>query len=112
MKKKILTCVSIILLCLTISSSKIKANEEIYPINNTYKPGIYSLNKNDKNSYKLTYEFADKGKKSSIIILDENYDVLYDNNSCDEICNAGTITNKNTIIVVGGEIAFYFERNS
>lgn len=112
MKKKVLTCLSVILLCLTILNSQVKADEEIYPINNTYKPGIYSLNKNDKNSYELTYEFIGKEKKSSIIILDENYDVLYDNNSCDKICNGGTITNKNTIIVVGGEIAFYFEKNS
>ena len=112
MKKKVLTCVSVILLCLAISNFKVKADEEIYPINNTYKPGIYSLNKNDKNSYNLAYEFVDRGKKSNIIILDDNYDIIYDNNNCDGICNGGTITNKNTIIVVGGEIAFYFEKNS
>ena len=106
MKKKVLTCLSIILLCLAISNSKVKADEEIYPINNTYKPGIYILNKNDKNSYNLTYEFVNKGQKSAIIILDENYDITYKN------VNGGTITNKNTIIVVGGEIAFYFEKNS
>ena len=46
---------------------KVKADEEIYPINNTYKPGIYILNKNDKNSYNLTYEFVNKGQKSAII---------------------------------------------
>ena len=77
MKKKVLTCVSIILLCLAISSSKVKADEEIFPINNTYKPGIYILNKSDKNSYNLTYEFVKKGQKSAIIILDENYDIAF-----------------------------------
>ncbi|WP_394857273.1 hypothetical protein [Clostridium paraputrificum] len=112
MKKKALTCLSIILLCLAISNSKVKADEEIYPINNTYKPGIYILNKNDKNSYNLTYEFVNKGQKSAIIILDENYDITYKNVNCNRRCNGGTITNKNTIIVVGGEIAFYFEKNS
>ncbi len=87
MKKKVLTCLSIILLCLAISNSKVKADEEIYPINNTYKPGIYILNKNDKNSYNLTYEFVNKGQKSAIIILDENYDITYKNVNCNRRCN-------------------------
>ena len=30
MKKKVLTCLSIILLCLAISNSKVKADEEIF----------------------------------------------------------------------------------
>ncbi len=47
-----------------------------------------------------------------VIILDENYDITYKNVNCNRRCNGGTITNKNTIIVVGGEIAFYFEKNS
>lgn len=60
-------------------------------------------------NYNLQYQFLNKDNKSAII-LDENYDVLYKNINCSRLCNAGIITNKNTIIVVGGEISFYFTK--
>lgn len=110
MRKRVLTFLSLILLCFTLLSTKANADEIIEPINNTYKPGIYMINKSDIGKYNLQYEFLNRDKKSAIIVLDEKYDVLYKNINCARKCNAGTITNKNTIIVVGDEIAFYFSK--
>lgn len=110
MKKKVLTFLSLILLCFTLLSTKANADEIIETINNTYKPGIYILNKSDMGKYNLQYQFVKNGEKSAIIVLDENYDILYKNINCSRRCNAGTITNKNTIIVVGDEVSFYFNK--
>lgn len=110
MKKRVLTFLSLILLCFTLLSTKANADEILEPINNTYKSGIYILNKSDMGKYNLQYQFVNKDKMSAIIVLDENYDITYKNINCNRRCNGGTITNKNTIIVVGDDVSFYFNR--
>lgn len=111
MKKKILIFASTIILCLTILMPKAYADEIIYPFNNSYKSGIYKLEKNDNGKYNLMYEFSGKNVQSTIIVLDENYDIVYKNINCNRRCNAGTMTNKNTIIIVGSdEVSFYFTK--
>lgn len=111
MKNRVFTFVSLMLLFFTILAPKVaKADEIIKPVNKTYNPGIYILDKSDKDSYNLMYEFQGKNEKSAIIILDGNYDIVYKNINCNRRCNAGTITNKSTIIIVGGEVDFYFTK--
>lgn len=54
-----------------------------------------------------------KNVQSTIIVLDENYDIVYKNINCNRRYNAGTITNKSTIIIVGSdEVSFYFTKLS
>lgn len=80
-------------------------------INNTYKEGIYKLDESDKGEYNLQYQFLNKNSASAIIVLDENADIVYKNINCNRKCNAGTITNKNTIILItDGEVELDFTK--
>lgn len=110
MKKKTMIFLSSLILCcmiLTVKASSVTIN----PINNVYKEGIYQIPKNDNNSYNVSYQFLDKSKKSTIIVLDENYDIQYKNINCNRKCNAGIITNKNTLVIIGdSEAAIEFSK--
>ena len=112
MKKRLLIFASIILLCFTMLTTKSNADEILQPVNDVYKPGIYVLDPKDNGEYNLTYEFIKKNEKSAIIVLDENLDISYKNINCNRRCNAGTITNKSTIIIIGGDISLYFSKLS
>lgn len=111
MKKKVLVFISLLIICCTLFTSKAYAYTTISPVNNVYKEGIYRLDDIYKDKYNLMYQFNDKSKQSTIIILDEDFDTKYKNINCQRKCNAGTITNKDTIIIVGeSEVSLYFDK--
>ena len=111
MRKKVIYIVTLIITTLIFITNNVYANTPITPINNVYKEGIYELYKHDKGEYNLQYQFLNKGSTSAIIVLDENADILYKNINCDRKCNAGTITNKNTIILItDGEVELDFTK--
>ena len=113
MKKKALILLSVLMLFFTFSASKASATDKIAPIDKVYTSGIYQLNTNPNENYNLMYHFLDENKQSAIIVLDGNYDITYKNINCHRKCNAGTITSKNTIIIVGeSEVALYFEKTT
>lgn len=100
-----------LMLLFSVFTSKAYANEFIEPSNQIYKAGIYQLNPKDRYKYNLMYQFTDENKKSAIIILDDDYDISYKNVNCHRKCNAGIVTNKNTIVIVGdSEVVFYFTK--
>ena len=83
----------------------------IYPIDDVYIEGIYMLNSSDNEEYNLQFDFLNSKTNSSIIILDENFDIMYENSNCNKKCDVGIITNKNTIILITkDEIALYFTK--
>lgn len=111
MRKKIICIASLIIISLTILTAKVYASEPINPINNVYKEGIYKINEANTGAYDLKFQFINSNKDSTIIILDENADIVYKNINCNRRCNAGTITNKNIIIVITeGEVELYFTK--
>ena len=113
MKKKIIAIASLIIISLIFLTSNVYASEPINPINNIYKEGIYELNKSDIGSYQLQFRFVDPDKDSAIIVLDENADIVYKNINCNRVCNAGVITNKNTIVIITeGEVELSFTKVS
>lgn len=113
MKKFFLIFALTIILCFTILIPNTYADEIIYPVNNAYKSGIYKLDKSDSYKYNLMYEFSNKNLHSGIIILNENYDMVYKSINCNKRCNAGTISNNSTIVIVGNdEVSFYFSKAS
>lgn len=109
MQRKAIYITALIIITLSIITNKVYS-EPIRPINNIYKEGIYNIDNNDKDNYELHFKFVNTNEKSTLIILDENDDVLYKSIVCDQDCNAGVINNKNTIIVIGGEIKLDFKK--
>lgn len=111
MRKKVIYIVTLIITALIFTTNNVYANTPITPINNTYKEGIYKLEKYDKGEYNLQYQFLNKDIDSAIIVLDENADIVYKNINCNRKCNAGTITNRNTIILItDGEVELDFTK--
>ena len=111
MRKKLLCIIMLIMIVLIFSTNEVYANTPINPINNVYREGVYKLNKYDKGKYNLQYQFLNEDSDSAIIVLDENADILYKNVNCNRKCNAGTITNKNTIILItDGEVELDFTK--
>ena len=111
MRKKVIYIATLIITVLIFATNNVYANTPITPINNAYKEGIYKLDKNDKGEYNLQYQFLKKDSNSAIIVLDENADILYKNVNCNRKCNAGTITNQNTIILItDGEVELDFTK--
>lgn len=112
MKKTIIKFLSLIILCFLLITSKVNADEFIKPVDNTYKPGIYVLEQSSKSSYNLMYRFLKQNEKSAIIVLDNDYDIVYKNVNCNRKCNAGIIDGSNTIIIIGNEAALYFTKTN
>ncbi|WP_195990248.1 hypothetical protein [Clostridium sp. D53t1_180928_C8] len=111
MRKKVIYIVVLIITAIIFNTKNVYANTPIAPINNIYEEGIYQLNKSDKGEYNLQYQFLNKDGDSAIIVLDENADIVYKNINCNRKCNAGTITNKNTIILItDGEVQLDFTK--
>lgn len=111
MRKKVIYIATLIITVLIFTTNNVYANTPITPINNAYKEGIYKLDKNDKEEYNLQYQFLKKDSNSAIIVLDENADIVYKNINCNRKCNAGTITSKNTIILItDGEVELDFTK--
>lgn len=111
MRKKVIYIATLIIIVLIFTTNNVYANAPITPINNAYKEGIYKLDKNDKEEYNLQYQFLKKDSNSAIIVLDENADIVYKNINCNRKCNAGTITSKNTIILItDGEVELDFTK--
>ena len=111
MRKKVIYIATLIITVLIFATNNVYANTPITPINNAYKEGIYKLDKSDKGEYNLQYQFLNKDSDSAIIVLDQNADIVYKNISCNRKCNAGTITNKNTIILItDGELELNFTK--
>lgn len=111
MKKKVIYIAALIITAIIFTVHNVYANTPITPISNVYKEGIYKLDKNDKGEYNLQYKFINKDRNSAIIVLDENGDIVYKNINCNRKCNAGTITNKNTIILItDGEVELDFTK--
>lgn len=111
MRKKVMYIIGLIIAIIIFTTSNVYATTPITSINNIYKEGIYKLDKNDIGEYNLQYEFLNKDRESAIIILDKNEDIVYKNINCNRKCNAGTITNKNTIILItDGEVELEFTK--
>lgn len=113
MKKKIIYITSLLIISLIFLTAKVYASEPINPINNVYKEGIYQLNKEDRGSYELQFQFLNSNKDAAIIVLDENADIVYKNINCNRKCNAGIITNKNIIVIITpekGEVELNFTK--
>lgn len=111
MKKQLIYIATLIMMVLIFITDNVYANAPITPINNVYKEGIYNLYENDKGEYNLQYQFLNKDSDSAIIVLDENADIVYKNINCNRKCNAGTITNKNTIILItDGDVELDFTK--
>lgn len=99
--KKILISVIMLISILTVFETKAYAYAPIYPINNLYKEGIYRLDPNEAGKYELKYELPSKGGNSKIFILDENFNIKHESSTCEGRCSAGSITNKDRIVIVG-----------
>ena len=111
MRKKAIYIAALIITALIFTTKNVYANIPIPPVNNAYKEGIYKLDKNDLGKYNLQYKFVNKNRDSAIIVLDENANIVYKNINCNRKCNAGTITNKNTIILItDGEVELDFTK--
>ncbi|MDY3360631.1 MAG: hypothetical protein SOY04_09545 [Clostridium celatum] len=111
MKKRFFILLSSLIIVLNFIIFTAHANAPIQPIDATYKEGIYQLSPSDKNSYALQFQFLNPDKDSAIIVLDQNADIVYKNINCNRKCNTGTITNKNTIVLItDGEVALYFTK--
>lgn len=111
MRKKSIYIAVLIITAIIFTTNNVYANTPINPINNVYKEGIYKLDKSDKGEYNLQYQFLNKDSDSAIIVLDENADIVYKNINCNRKCNAGTTTNKNTIILItDGELELNFTK--
>ena len=110
-KKAIYIAALIIVVIIFTTNNNVYANTPIEPIDKVYKEGIYRLDKSYKGEYNLQYKFLNKDSDSTIIVLDENADIVYKNINCNRKCNAGTITNKNTIILItDGEVELDFTK--
>ena len=91
MRKKLIYITTLIIAALIFTTNNVYANTPINPINSTYKEGIYKIDKSDNGTYNLQYQ--------------------YKNINCNRKCNAGTITNKNTIILItDGEVELDFTK--
>ena len=111
MRKKAIYIAALIIAVIIFTTNNVYANTPIEPINKVYKEGIYNLDKNYKGEYNLQYKFVNKNSDSAIIVLDENANIVYKNINCNRKCNAGTITNKNTIILItDGEVELDFTK--
>ena len=111
MKKRFFILLSSLIIVLNFIILTAHADVPIHPIDAVYKEGIYKLSPADKNSYALQFQFLNTDKDSAIIVLDQNADIVYKNINCNRKCNAGTITNKNTIVLItDGEVALYFTK--
>ena len=111
MRKKVISIAILVIIVLITTTNNVYANTPINPINNVYKEGIYKLNKNDTGEYQLQFQFLNKDIDSAIIVLDENADILYKNINCNRKCNAGIITNKDTIVIItDGEVELSFTK--
>lgn len=113
MKRKFMVLLILIIFSTTILASTVSASamSTIYPNNEIYKEGIYKLDKNDKDSYNLQYTFPPPNVSCTIIVLDSNNDTTYKNSKCQGKCDAGIITNQNTIIIITqGEVALFFNK--
>ncbi|MBD7914636.1 hypothetical protein H9660_05710 [Clostridium sp. Sa3CUN1] len=111
MRKKLISIAILVIIVLIATTDNVYANTPINPINNVYKEGIYKLNKNDTGEYQLQFQFINKDIDSAIIVLDENADILYKNINCNRKCNAGIITNKDTIVIItDGEVELSFTK--
>lgn len=111
--KKIYKFILGLIIVLTICNftHKVYASTPISPINEVYKEGIYQLNKYDNETYELKFQFLNKDKNSAIIVLDQNADIVYKNVNCNRQCNAGSVNNKNIIIIItDGEVALNFSK--
>ena len=111
MKKKVISIAILVIIVLIATTNNVYAKTPINPINNVYNEGIYKLNKNDAGKYQLQFKFLNKDIDSAIIVLDKNADILYKNINCNRKCNAGTITNKDTIVIItDGEVELSFTK--
>lgn len=111
MIKKVITILTILIICLTAITNNVYANTPIEPINNIYKEGIYNLKKDDTEQYQVQFQFLTKNTDSAIIVLDKNADIIYKNINCNKKCNAGIITNKDTIVIItAGEVELSFTK--
>lgn len=111
MKKKLISIVILVMICLVVTTNTVYAKIPINPSNDIYKEGIYKLNKSDTGQYQLQFQFLNKDVNSAIIVLDENAGILYKNINCNRKCNAGIITNKDTIVIItDGEVQLSFTK--
>ena len=111
MKKRFFILLASLVIILNFTILTTHANVPIQPSDAVYKEGIYQLSPSDAGSYELKFQFLNNARDSAIIVLDKKADIVYKNINCNRKCNAGTITNKNTIVIItDDEVAFYFEK--
>lgn len=106
MKRKILVFISTIILSFTILTSKVYAAEPISTITNTYKEGIYQLNKNEKDKYTLSVKFTENYQNVTVLILNKEKDLLYKSKYCHDIHTVSDIVKEDTIVIIGEGVVY------
>ncbi|WP_191025655.1 hypothetical protein [Clostridium butyricum] len=91
--------------------SKPYAATPLYPSDSLFSEGIYKISDKDSSSYTINFKFLTPTQETTLLILDENNNVIFRNNKCATQCDAGIITNKNTLIIISESSVFlYFNK--
>ena len=105
MRKRFFILSTLLIVFTLLFTSKSYAATPLYPVNNIYTEGIYKIPKSVSDSYNIQY------KKCTIIILDENNNTIFKSSECRDQCDAGIITNKDTLIIITeDQVSLYFNK--
>lgn len=98
----------IILLILTCTIPiNVNAATKINAFDRTLESGIYNIKEKDK--FDLKYIISD-GTKSTLMILDSNYHMIFKSSEFVQDSFVGKIDNTNIIIIIGDPMGLYFEK--
>ncbi|KQB76802.1 MAG: hypothetical protein ACLSXT_03385 [Clostridium butyricum] len=91
--------------------SKPYAATPLYPSDSLFSEGIYKISDKDSSSYTLKFRFLTPTQETTLLILDEDNNVIFRNSKCSNQCDAGIITNKNTLIIITkSDVFLYFNK--
>ena len=111
MKKRFLILVSLLIAFILLFPSNSYASTTLSPVIGNYTEGIYKIDAKDSSSYNLQYRFLTPNEKCTIIILDENNNTIFKSSECRDQCDAGIITNKDTLIIITeDQVSLYFNK--
>ncbi|QUF85313.1 hypothetical protein KDJ93_19855 (plasmid) [Clostridium butyricum] len=111
MRKRFFILSTLLIVFTLLFTSKSYAATPLYPVNNIYTEGIYKIPKSVFDSYNIQYKLVNHNKKCTIIILDENNNTIFKSSECRDQCDAGIITNKDTLIIITeDQVSLYFNK--
>ncbi|MEQ3339251.1 hypothetical protein [Clostridium butyricum] len=111
MRKRFFILSTLLIVFTLLFTSKSYAATPLYPIDSIYTEGIYKIPKTDSDSYNLQYRLVNNNKSCTIIILDEHNNTIFKSSECRNQCDAGIISNKNTLIIITeGQVSLYFNK--